>query len=149
MNRREAASYALWMALSPVIAGKLFGAAAPPQGQVKEVKTPDDLDRVLRSCPLPAGINWYDVGGQIVFPVYAASGGISVTYICYLVTKDYQDAYYNVAIEFPTTKEHTEAYVKLRVRNALKQMEARTVNFHRFDPNGGDLGREVYDASSV
>jgi hypothetical protein len=31
-------------------------------------------------------IDFYDVGGQTVFPIYGASGGISAAYIFYFVT---------------------------------------------------------------
>lgn len=36
---------------------------------------------------LPAGIEFYEVGGQTVFALYGSSGGLTTTLVCYFVDK--------------------------------------------------------------
>ena len=44
-----------------------------------------DISAFIREMGLPDGLRWYDCCGQIVFPIYGASGGISATYVGYIL----------------------------------------------------------------
>jgi hypothetical protein len=41
----------------------------------------------LRIVELPSDIEWYEIAGQSIFPVYGSSGGLTPKYVAYLVKR--------------------------------------------------------------
>lgn len=42
---------------------------------------------VIMSADLPPDVSWYEADGSKLFAIRGASGGVTTSYICYLITK--------------------------------------------------------------
>lgn len=78
---------------------------------------------------LPSGIELYEIGGQTVFPVYGASGGLCTSYAAYFC-----DIKRSLASSMEFRYNDTADEVKREIATALK-------NFETVDFNGGALPR--------
>ena len=86
---------------------------------------------------LPEGWEFYEVGGQVLFPVYGRSGGLSTHTIFYLVQKS-QGKNYCIALSADElmTENHKdiERLVAFKLKDAIRNIRPVEV-----DMNGGEL----------
>jgi hypothetical protein len=99
------------------------------------LKLNEDLARV--------GMTWrlFESGGEILFRLYSADGGLTNSHLCYLVT-EYGGKHYAIGIKFTSLEcmavnddpEAVERIVNFKLTEALGK--AQSVEF---DPDGGKM----------
>jgi hypothetical protein len=69
-----------------------------------KINTSNRRDLILESTTLRNGRYWYEVGGQLHFPVYGCSGGLTISFVAMLVEKPP-----NAAVDFGQQGLHDDA----------------------------------------
>ena len=83
----------------------------------------------------------FEIAGQTLFPLYGCSGGLSASYISYIVAERTDGRRMKLAVEFKVCKNYSKEEIAGRVIrgmiNALAVFDQRATEFKE----GGDLGR--------
>ena len=85
---------------------------------------------------LPEGWQFYELGGQVLFSIYGANGGLSTSSCCWLIQQRGKD-WYSIPIGFTLAEmmdENPDVLATNKLRNAIKTTKPVLVNL-----NGGSL----------
>lgn len=89
---------------------------------------------------LPEGWEFYEIGGQVLFPIYFKGGGLSTYSVCYLLQKA-GAKHYAIAVSFTShdlitsaSPEAIEHLVAFRLKDAIRTFKPVEV-----DMNGGSF----------
>lgn len=102
----------------------------------------------LRAAALPKGMEWYEIGGQIVFPRYGVKNTITTEALIYLLDTN---SFYTSKTSPPQIKvlpiqimgvNHPPEFALVVVKNALDKFSELA---HLVNVDGTDLGVEGLD----